>query len=138
MAISLAITFFFFIFFGWLSDKLGPKIIVMAGCIIFAIATYPIFMCITHFANPGLEAAMKNAPAVVIADPTECHFQFAPSELKHHIKFTSSCDILKGLLGQYSVSYKTEDGSRGSLASVKLGDRVIESIDITDMSVGIL
>src|SRR3569833_1393249 len=105
----------------------------MAGCIIGAIGIYPIFILMTHFANPDLEAAMNNAPAVVIADPAECSFQFAPSELKEHIKFTSSCDILKGLLGQYSVSYKTEDGPRGSLASVRFGDRVIESIDIKDM-----
>src|SRR6266567_3602375 len=64
------------IFFGWLSDRIGRKPIILAGFLLAAVTYYPIFKGITHFANPKLETALASSPVTVITDPSECSFQF--------------------------------------------------------------
>jgi hypothetical protein len=120
---------------GWLSDKIGRKPLVMTGLILSAIIIYPICMGFTHFGNPELEVAMKQSPVVVIADPKECSFQFVPSELKAHIKFTSYCDILKNLLNDYGVSYSNEEAPKEALAKVKIGNLMYTSPNVTGLTV---
>ncbi len=123
-----------FIFFGWLSDKIGRKPIIMAGCLLAAITYFPLFKGLTHFANPALEAAAKTSPAVVVADPKDCSFQFVPGELKGHVTFNNSCDIVKNLLNGRSVPYTNEKASPGTLASVRIGDTEIQSVDVTALT----
>ncbi|HUD41826.1 MAG TPA: MFS transporter [Dokdonella sp.] len=134
IAAALAIATGGFIFFGWLSDKIGRKPIIMAGCLLAAITYFPIFKGLTHYANPALEAAAKNSPAVVVADPKDCSFQFVPGELKSHVKFTSSCDIVKNLLNGRSVNYTNETAAAGSVASVRIGNTVIQGVDVRQLS----
>jgi MFS family permease len=134
IAAALAIATGGFIFFGWLSDKIGRKPIIMAGCLLAAITYFPIFKGLTHYANPALEAAAKNSPAVVVADPKDCSFQFVPGELKSHVKFTSSCDIVKNLLNGRSVNYTNEAAPAGSVASVRIGSTVIQGVDVRQLS----
>src|SRR5437773_576203 len=102
IALSLAIGTPFFILFGWLSDKIGRKPIIMAGCLIAALTYFPLFKGLTHYANPQLEQALVAAPVTVTADPGECSFQFNPVGTS---KFTSSCDIAKSFLARNSVAY---------------------------------
>lgn len=116
----------FFIIFGALSDRIGRKPIIMAGCLIAALTYFPIFKAMTHFANPALETAQRSAPVSVIADPNECSFQF---NLTGQKKFTSSCDIAKQLLTHASVNYDSVDGPPGTIAKVKIGDREIDSFN---------
>jgi len=134
IAAALAIATGGFIFFGWLSDKIGRKPIIMAGCLLAALTYFPIFKALTHYANPALEAAAANSPAVVIADPKDCSFQFVPGELKSHVKFTNSCDLVKNLLNSRSVPYTNQTAAVGTLASVRIGDTVIESVDLTKVT----
>ncbi|MES2152087.1 MAG: MFS transporter [Pseudomonadota bacterium] len=122
IAVSLALATPFFIFFGSLSDKIGRKWIILGGCLIAALTYFPIFTSLTHYANPALEAALKNSPVVVVADPESCHFQF---NLTGQKKFPSSCDIATGILTQSSVSYTKVDAAPGTLAAVKIGDKEI-------------
>ena len=89
IAISLLIGTPCFILFGWLSDKIGRKPIMMAGFALAAITYFPIFQGLTHFANPKLEAALAASPVVVTADPAECSFQFKATGTE---KFTTGCD----------------------------------------------
>ena len=124
IAVSLLIGTPFFIIFGSLSDRIGRKNIIMAGCILAAATYFPIFTALTHYANPALEAAQKNAPVTVVADPKECQFQFNPTGTK---KFTSSCDIAKAKLASMSVNYKNEEAPAGTPAVIKVGDTVLES-----------
>jgi len=133
IAAALAIATGGFIFFGWLSDKIGRKPIIMAGCLLAAITYFPIFKGLTHYANPALEAAAKNSPAVVVADPNDCSFQFVPGELKSHVKFTSSCDIVKNLLNGRSVNYTNEAAPAGSVASLRIGNTVIQGVDVRQL-----
>ncbi len=124
IAVSLLIGTPFFIIFGSLSDRIGRKNIIMAGCLLAAATYFPIFKALTHYANPALEAAQMNAPVTVVADPNECQFQFNPTGTK---KFTSSCDIAKAKLASMSVNYKNEEAPAGTPAVIKVGDTVLES-----------
>ena len=121
----------FFIFFGSLSDKIGRKPIILGGCLIAAVTYFPIFGALTHYANPALEAAIKNSPVVVTADPAECQFLFNPTDTR---TFTSSCDISRTILARSSVSYTVVDGPAGSRASISIGNRVFEGYDAGTMS----
>jgi MFS family permease len=119
---SLALGTPFFVIFGWLSDKIGRKPIIMAGFLLAAVTYFPVFHGLTHYANPDLEAALAQAPVTVSADPAECSFQL---NLTGTSKFTSSCDVAKSALVKLSVNYNNEDAPAGTKASVKVGDQVI-------------
>ena len=116
----------FFVVFGWLSDKIGRKPIIMAGCLIAALTYFPIFKGITHYANPGLETAAATAPVTVIADPESCSFQFDPVGKK---VFSGSCDVAKSFLAKAGVPYSNEAATPGTVAQVKVGDKVIASFE---------
>jgi MFS-type transporter involved in bile tolerance (Atg22 family) len=131
IAASLVIGTPFFIIFGSLSDKIGRKPIILGGCLIAALTYFPIFSALTHYANPALENAIKNAPVVVTADPKDCQFQFNPTGTK---KFTSSCDIVKAKLAAASVNYSNAEAPAGTPATVKIGDTVIESYNAAGLS----
>jgi MFS family permease len=127
IAVSLAIGTPGFILFGWLSDKIGRKPIMLAGFALAVITYLPgspvnIFQAITHYANPKLEKALASAPVTVIADPSECSFQFNPVGIS---KFTSSCDIAKSALVTRSVNYANQEAPKGTPAVVKVGDETI-------------
>ncbi|QGZ55524.1 MFS transporter [Paraburkholderia acidiphila] len=126
IALALLIGTPFFLFFGALSDKIGRKPIIMAGCLIAALTYFPIFKAITHYANPALEAATQRAPIVVIANPDECSFQFNPVGTS---KFTSSCDIAKSALSKAGLNYENVAAPAGTLAQIKVGDTTIDTFD---------
>lgn len=130
IAASLVIGTPFFVIFGTLSDKIGRKPIIMAGCLIAALTYFPIFSALTHYANPQLESALKSSPVVVTADPSKCQFLFNPTGTK---KFTSSCDIARTVLSQSSVNYSTVEAPAGTVASIKVGDTVIQGYDATGL-----
>ncbi|SHM65326.1 Predicted arabinose efflux permease, MFS family [Duganella sacchari] len=125
-ALSLALATPFFIFFGMLSDRIGRKYIILGGCVLAAATYFPLFGALTHYGNPQLEAALKNSPVVVVADPASCHFQFNPTNTK---KFPSSCDIATGMLSNASVNYTTQEAPAGSVAKIKVGDKEISSFN---------
>jgi MFS family permease len=129
IAASLLIGTPFFIVFGSLSDRIGRKPIIMAGCLLAMLTYFPIFKALTQYANPALATAIAKAPVIVVADPNECHFQFNPTGTA---KFTSSCDVAKAALVARSVTYDNEAAPAGTIAKVKFGDQVVESYAGTD------
>jgi Sugar (and other) transporter len=126
IAVSLAIGTPGFILFGWLSDKIGRKPIMLAGFLLGAWTYFIIFQGLTHYANPALEKALASAPVTVIADPNECSFQFNPVGIS---QFRSSCDIVKSALVARSVNYENQAAPAGTVASVKVGEQTIESFN---------
>jgi MFS family permease len=119
---SLAIATPFFVVFGSLSDRIGRKPIIMAGCLIAALTYFPLFKGLTHFGNPALEAASAQSPAVVSADPNTCSFQFNPVGTS---KFTTSCDIAKSALARSGIPYSNVEAAAGTVASVRVGSVVV-------------
>jgi len=119
IAIALLLATPFFIFFGWLSDKIGRKKIIMAGCLLAAVTYFPLFKGLTHFANPAIEAASNSAPVVIHADPATCSFQFDPVGVR---KFTSSCDVAVAALTRSGTPHSVEALAPGTLAQVHIGN----------------
>jgi MFS family permease len=133
IAAALLLATPFFVVFGRLSDRIGRKKIVLAGCLLAAITYFPIFKAITHFANPAIETAAATAPVTVVADPDSCHFQFDPVGKK---KFVQSCDIAKAALAKAGVPYKNEHSAVGSVALVRIGATEVSAFDGGVMSAG--
>ena len=127
---SLLIGTPFFVVFGSLSDRIGRKGIIMAGCILAAVTYFPIFHALTEFGNPDVFAAQAKNPVTVVADPTQCSFQFDPVG---KAKFTSSCDLAKTVLAKKAIPYKNEKAAPGAVAQVRIGDKVIPSFEGTGM-----
>ncbi len=126
IAISLAVGTPFFLFFGWLSDRIGRKPIILGGCLIAALTYFPLFDGLTTYGNPVLARAQVTAPVTVSADPAECSFQFNPVGTS---SFTTSCDIAKSFLARNSVTYSNKAMPAGTVATIKVGDQTIPSFD---------
>jgi MFS family permease len=131
IAAALLIGTPFFVVFGWLSDKIGRKKIIMAGCLIAALTYMPLFKALTHYANPAIDEARSRAPAVVVADPNTCSFQFDPIGKK---VFSNSCDIATAALAKAGVPYTIQAAPAGSLAQVKLGETPIAAYEGAGLS----
>ncbi|HVF36250.1 MAG TPA: MFS transporter [Candidatus Saccharimonadia bacterium] len=126
LAAALVIGTPFFIVFGWLSDKVGRKPVVLAGCLLAALTYFPIFRALTHYGNPAMEQAVATSPVVVVADPASCRFQFDPVGKR---VFASSCDIAKAALAKAGVSYRNEVAAPGAVAQVRIGADAVESFE---------
>jgi MFS family permease len=127
IAIALALGTPFFVFFGWLSDKIGRKWIIMAGCALAVVTYFPAFHALSNAANPALTSASENAKVSVTVNDNDCSLQFDPIGKN---KFDSkSCDIVKSYLAKNAISYQVIDAPAGTIASVKIGDKVIVAPD---------
>ena len=127
VVIALALATPFFLFFGWLSDRIGRKPIILAGCLLALLTYFPLFEALTRYANPALYAAQTTAPVSVVSDPNECSFQFDPIGKN---KFDStSCDIAKSFLAKAGVTYKRVDAPPGAVAQIRLGSTTLTAPD---------
>jgi MFS family permease len=131
MAAALLLATPFFLVFGRLSDRIGRKKIVLAGCLLAALTYFPIFKGITHFANPAIEAAAAKSPVSVVADPSACTFQFDPVGKK---KFVQSCDVAKAALAKAGVPYSNQSAAVGTVAEVHIGSLSVPSVEGAAMS----
>ena len=133
IAYSLLIGTGGFLFFGWLSDKIGRKPIILAGCAIAALTYFPIFAKLTQEANPALFKAQQEIKVTVLADPADCHSQFNPTGT---IVYTSSCDIAKESLAKLAIPYQQEVGPAGTIAAIKMGSSTVNSFDAAKAGAG--
>jgi MFS family permease len=127
---SLALGTPFFLIFGSLSDRIGRKPIILAGCLIAALTYIPLFKALTQYANPGLYEAQMRSPVVVVASEAACSFQFDPVG---KAKFTSSCDLAKSALAKKGISYSNEAAPAGTVATIKIGGAVVSSFEGTGL-----
>ena len=127
IAIALVLATPFFVVFGWLSDRIGRKPIIMAGLLLASLTYFPLFKALTAAANPALAAAQASAPVTVVADPASCSFQFDPIG---RTKFDRrGCDIAKSFLARAGVSYGNVAASAGSPTLVRIGQTIVPVAD---------
>lgn len=126
IAVSLILGTPFFVIFGGLSDRVGRKPIIMAGCLIAALTYFPLFGALTSFANPKLQAAIEKSPVTVEADPANCNLVL---NLTGTAKFTTACDLSRTFLSNAGVNYEKVDGAAGSGAVVKVGTLTVQGYD---------
>lgn len=127
LVIALIISTPTFIFFGWLSDKIGRKKIMMTSCVVAAITLFPLFQLLSHAANPALIQAVEASPVTVVAHDDECSFQFDP--IGSNTFDQSSCDIAKAYLARNGINYSNVEASAGTIAEVRAGNVTITAPD---------
>ncbi len=120
-----------YVFFAWLSDRVGRKPVMLFGMILALVAFFPGFHAMAKLANPALVEAQARAPVTVIADPATCSLQFDPVG---KTAFTSSCDIAKSVLSNAGINYANEAAPVGTVASVRIGDKTFSSVDASGLS----
>ena len=126
LIISVVIGAPFFIFFGWLSDKVGRKPVLMLGLLLATALYFPIFKSLAHYANPAIDQASRQAPITVLADPATCTFQFDPVG---KAKFDSPCDKVKTFLVKQGLPYSSVAAPAGSTVQVSVGDVKLDGFD---------
>ena len=125
LAVTVA-SAFLYVLFGWLSDRVGRKPVMIGGMVLFLVALYPGFHALTRAANPALAEAQASAPVSAVADPATCAVQFDPVG---KAAFASSCDLAKSVLSNAGVSYANVAAPAGSPASVRIGDAQVASVE---------
>jgi len=123
IAYSLIIGTGGFIFFGALSDRIGRKPIILAGCLIAALTYFPLFGALTTAANPALANAIATVKVSVSADPADCGNLFNPVGTR---KFTSSCDVARDALAKAGVKYTSTAGTAGEPAKILVNDAEVQ------------
>jgi MFS family permease len=122
VASALIISTPLYIFFGWLSDKVGRKPVILGACLLAALTYFPLFKALTAAANPALAHAVATSPVTVHADPSSCSFQFDPIG---NARFDTSCDIARSYLARSGITYDTIDAPPGVIAELRVGDRTL-------------
>ncbi len=130
MMAATGVSAIFYVVFGWLSDKVGRKKVMLFGMTLMLAAYFPGFHMLARTANPALAEAEARTPVVVIADPADCSLQFDPVG---KAAFTSSCDIAKSTLANAGVSYSNQAGRAGAPAQVQIGETVVMSASVTGL-----
>ena len=134
LAITVA-SAFLYVFFGWLSDRVGRKPVMVGGMVLFLIAVFPGFHALTRAANPALAEAQATSPVTVVADPATCAVQFDPVG---KAAFASSCDLAKNVLSNAGVSYDNVAAPVGTPAVVRVGTVEIASVEGTGLDAAAL
>jgi MFS family permease len=131
LAIALAISTPFFLFFGWLSDKIGRKWIMMAGCLLGALTYFPLFNMMTEAGNPALVKATKDSPVVVMADEAggKCDFSFFASLLPSHPDHQKDCVKVKKLLTSSGINFTYEKPMADAPLAVRVKDTTVKGFD---------
>ncbi|MDP3745910.1 MAG: MFS transporter [Phenylobacterium sp.] len=124
MLSATAVSAIGYVAFGWMSDKVGRKPVMLFGMTLMLVAYFPGFHLLAQTLNPALAEAEVRRPVVVIADPADCSLQFDPVG---KAVFVSSCDIAKSSLANAGVSYRTEAAPAGSPAVVRVGEITVPS-----------
>ncbi|MFN3520966.1 MAG: MFS transporter [Phenylobacterium sp.] len=124
MMVATLVSAVLYVVFGWLSDVIGRKPVLLFGMALMTAAYFPGFHLLAKAANPALAEAEARMPVTVVADPDDCSLQFDPVG---KASFVSSCDIAKTVLANAGVSYRNSAAAPGEAAQVRIGDVIVAS-----------
>jgi MFS family permease len=99
-----------YVYFGWLSDRVGRKPVMVGGMLLALVMYFPASHWIADAANPQLIAAQENTPVIVETDQRTCSVQFDPVGTA---KFVSPCDLAKSALVTKGISFRTANSPDG-------------------------
>jgi MFS family permease len=116
IGLSLLIGTPFFLVFGALSDRIGRKKIILAGCLIAALTYFPLFKGLTHFVNPALEQYQAKTAITVSASDCNFHIFLGPWSRQ------TACDRAKDFLGKAGLSFTSLPAMAGEAVVTKIGD----------------
>lgn len=119
LATALCVSAPLYIFFGWISDRVGRRPLILAACLLAALTYFPIFKALAYVANPALAQAVTTAPVTVLADSRECSFLFDPIG---EAPFSTSCDIVRSYLARTGIAYSTLEADSGTIATLNVGN----------------
>jgi len=125
IGISLLIGTPLFIFFGWLSDRIGRLKIILAGCVIAALTYFPLFQGLTHYVNPDLEAFSAKTKIAVSVDPAQCHFNIFVGPWSEF----GDCDRAKDFLTKAGLSFDTVKAAAGTKATMDINGTKLEGFN---------
>lgn len=128
---ALALATPFFLIFGWISDKIGRKPVILSGMILAVLCYFPLFQALTGAINPALQQAQTSSPITVVADPAQCSAQFDPVGKS---KFLKSCDIAKSALAKAGISYANRAAPAGAVAHIEIGQTRVDSFEGTGLA----
>jgi MFS family permease len=123
IAFALGLGTGLFVFFGWLSDKIGRKKLMLAGCLLGAVTYFPIYRAMTHFGNPALERFAEGTKISLVA--SDCRMHLFPNPKTHY----SECDKVQDFLSKRSLSFDTTDGAPGAKPVTTLNGLAITGWD---------
>ncbi len=123
IALSLLIGTPFFLVFGKLSDRIGRKKIILAGCLIAAVTYFPLFKGLTHYVNPALERYQQTVPIVVAA--SECNFHIFIGPWSNQ----TPCDRAKDFLGKSGLSFVSVPSRPGQPLVTTIGNIELKGWD---------
>ncbi len=126
MLIVTGVGMFSYVLFGWLSDFVGRKKVVVTASILLTVSLWPLFHALIAATNPALARAQATAHVTVVADPSECSVQFDPIG---RADFLSSCDIAKSMLANDAINYTNETAPAGTIAEIHVGGAVVKSFN---------
>src|SRR5262245_60048442 len=125
IAISLVISTPFFIFFGWLSDRIGRLKIILAGCVIAALTYFTLFQALAAYVNPKLTAYNEKTKLAVTVDPAQCHFNIFVGPWSTF----GDCDKAKDFLTKAGLSFDSENAAAGTKATLAINGTKIEGFN---------
>ena len=123
VGLSLLIATPFFLVFGALSDRIGRKKIILAGCLIAALTYFPLFRGLTHYVNPDLEAYQERTAITVTASDCNFHIFIGPWSRQ------SACDKAKDFLGKAGLTFASLPAVTSDDVVAKIGDIEIKGWD---------
>ncbi|MDF0606863.1 MHS family MFS transporter [Neisseriaceae bacterium TC5R-5] len=126
LVVAIVVSAPLFLYFGYLSDRIGRKPIMLAGLILAAVFTFPAYKWLTFYANPEISQAAQRAPVTIVADPASCGFQFDPLGTA---KLDSPCDQAKTLLAKSGIPYQQQNASSGSATQIMIGSTLLPGFD---------
>jgi MFS family permease len=128
VATALALGTGLFVFFGWLSDKIGRKKIMMTGCLLAALTYFPLYRAMVHFGNPALESFAARTRIELVA--SDCQLHLFPNPGTRY----SECDRIEDFLSKRSLSYETRPGPAGARPMTRINGATIEGWDETKLT----